>query len=368
MAWMTATREAEPASSPAEFGIGLLWGTIREALIVAHAATEKIVLWNATATAIFGYDPDEAIGMPLRRLVPERLHDQHRRGIKRYGKTGRGRYIDDATILELPAVHRDGTELTIEMSLTPIEKAGDSSRYALALIRDVSDRKRLEQARQDFVAMVAHDIRSPLTVIIGCLSVMSNHVRPIGDKRLEEVIAVMEASAERASNLIDDLVKAARLESGVSKLASEPFDLGALVTDLVKQLMTAHPQRGFSVRLPSTMPDARGDQRGTARILENLLSNAIKFSADKEPIDLVVEVSDGMVAVSIRDRGPGIPQGKLGSIFNKFARSGRDPAAEGAGLGLYIAKLFAEGQNGAITVDSSKSGTTFTFTLPLTDV
>jgi signal transduction histidine kinase len=130
--------------------------------------------------------------------------------------------------------------------------------------------------------------------------------------------------------------------------------------------MTAHPDRRFSVRLPASIPNALGDERGTARILENLLSNAIKFSAKASPIDVGVELLDGVIKVSVRDRGRGIPAEKLGSIFNKFTRSGRDPKAPGSGLGLYIAKLFAEGQGGTISAESAEGGegSMFTFTLP----
>ena len=350
--------------SPADFGIGTLWGTIREAIVVADAVTEGIVLWNPAATEIFGYSEDEAVGLPLHTLVPQRLHRAHREGLARYKDTGRGRYIDAATILELPAVHRDGSELTIEMSLTPIDGPDPTGRYALALIRDISERKKLEGARDDFVSMVAHDLKSPLTVILGCLSAIDSRLRDHPDQRLKEVFAVMEQSAERANSLIEDLVKTARLESG-AELIRKPFDLGQLVTRVVKQHMVGHPSRLFSVRLPASLPTALGDETGTERVLENLLSNAVKFSADGQSIEVDVRLADPMLVITVQDHGRGITQSKLAGIFDKFSRTGRDPRTPGTGLGLYIAKLFVEGQGGTLSVASEEGrGSTFTFTLP----
>lgn len=350
--------------SPAQFGIGRLWGAIREAIIVADVGTEQIVLWNPAATEIFGYAEDEAIGLPLHRLVPERLRRPHHEGLAHYRETGRGRYIDSATILELPAVHRDGSELTIEMSLTPFDRPEGTGRYALAVIRDISERKRLEEARDDFVAMVAHDLKSPLTVIVGCLSAIDTRIQQYPDQRLREVFTVMEHSAERVTQLIDDLVKTAKLEWG-SELIPKPFDLGSLVTEVVKQYMMGHPGRLFSVRLPSSLPAALGDKTGTQRVLENLLSNAVKFSEEGQSIEVEVRLDDSGVITCVQDHGRGITKDKLETVFDKFSRSGRDPRTPGTGLGLYIAKLFVESQGGAISVASQEGeGTAFSFTLP----
>jgi PAS domain S-box-containing protein len=360
------TSELGAVPSPEQFGIGRLWGTIREAIVVADAATEQIVLWNPAATAIFGYAEDEAIGLPLHRLVPERLRRAHHAGLARYRETGRGTYIDAATILELPALHRDGSEMTIEMSLTPFDKPGGTGRYALAVIRDISERKRLEEARDDFVAMVAHDLKSPLTVIVGCLSAIDSRIQQYPDQRLREVFSVMEHSAERVTQLIDDLVKTAKLEAG-SELIRKPFDLGSLVTDVVKQYMVGHPSRLFSVRLPSSLPTVLGDRAGTQRVLENLLSNAVKYSQEGQSIEVQVGLADSVVTTSVQDHGRGITKDKLDTVFDKFSRSGRDPRTPGTGLGLYIAKMFVESQGGTIWVTSEEGrGATFSFTVPTT--
>jgi len=134
---------------PEELGIGKLFARIREAVIVADATTQRIVLWNPAATSIFGYSISEALELNLEKLVPEPLKAQHRAGITRYAETGHGPYIDSRRLLELPALTKSGQEIYVELSLSPIGLADDTNRdrrFVLAIIRDVTERKRAEEA------------------------------------------------------------------------------------------------------------------------------------------------------------------------------------------------------------------------------
>jgi PAS domain S-box-containing protein len=133
---------------PQDLGFGHLFESVRDAIIVANATTQRIVLWNQAATDIFGYPAAEALKLRVEDLVPERLKDQHRAGIARYVETQRGPYVDSREPLELPALRMDGQEIYIEMSLTSIgsaENAVGSERYVAALVRDVTRRKQTEE-------------------------------------------------------------------------------------------------------------------------------------------------------------------------------------------------------------------------------
>jgi PAS domain S-box-containing protein len=134
---------------PEELGIGELFGRIREAVIVADATTQRIVLWNPAATNIFGYSISEALELTIEKLVPEPLKTQHRAGITRYAKTGHGPYIDSQRLLELPALTKSGEEIYVELSLSPIGLVDDTNggrRFVLAIVRDVTERKWAEEA------------------------------------------------------------------------------------------------------------------------------------------------------------------------------------------------------------------------------
>jgi PAS domain S-box-containing protein len=127
-------------------GIGRLFESIRDAVVVAEADTGRIVLWNPAATEIFGYSPTEALELHVDDLVPDRLKAQHQAGLDHYRETGHGAYVDSGVLLDLPAVRKTGEEIRIEMSLAPVNPTDDATvggRLALAIIRDTTERKRI---------------------------------------------------------------------------------------------------------------------------------------------------------------------------------------------------------------------------------
>jgi PAS domain S-box-containing protein len=146
---MSSTRVDERLR-PEDLGFGRLFERIQDAVIVADARTQRIVLWNAAAAKMFGHSASEAMKMRVEDLVPEPLKDAHRAGIARYARTGRGRYIDSDAPLDLPAVRKNGQEISVELSLSPIRPIHDAddgeARFVLAIARDVTARKAAEQA------------------------------------------------------------------------------------------------------------------------------------------------------------------------------------------------------------------------------
>ena len=135
---------------PEDLGFGKLFERIQDAVIVAEANTQRIVLWNAAAAKMFGHSASEALKMRVEDLVPEPLKDAHRTGITRYARTGQGRYIDSDAPLDLPAVRKNGQEISVELSLSPIRPVHETydgeARFVLAIARDVTARKAAEQA------------------------------------------------------------------------------------------------------------------------------------------------------------------------------------------------------------------------------
>ena len=135
---------------PEDLGFGRLFERIRDAVIVADAETQRIVLWNAAAARMFGYSAPEALKLRVEELVPEPLKAAHRAGIARYARTGHGQYIDSDAPLDLPAVRKNGEEISVELSLSPIRPVHDANggeaRFVLAIIRDVTKRKGAEDA------------------------------------------------------------------------------------------------------------------------------------------------------------------------------------------------------------------------------
>lgn len=134
---------------PEDFGIGRLFHRVRDAVIVANASSERVVLWNDCATQIFGYSEEEALETPLHALVPDDLRDLHRRGLARYQESGTGDLVEGPThVVELRGLHKDGHQFPIELTLTKIpERTSEGDRFALAIVRDATDRQLAEKAR-----------------------------------------------------------------------------------------------------------------------------------------------------------------------------------------------------------------------------
>ena len=181
---------------PRDVGIGRLFESIRDAVVVAEADTGQIVLWNPAATEIFGYSPTEALELRVDDLVPDRLKAQHRAGLDRYRETGHGPYVDSRVLLDLPAVHKTGEEIRIEMSLAPVSAIDDAAAggsLALAIIRDTTERKRIEERLRESEGRFRALIQNALDIIMvtdadGTIRYMSPSVERTLGYRPEEML------------------------------------------------------------------------------------------------------------------------------------------------------------------------------------
>jgi PAS domain S-box-containing protein len=343
---------------PEEVGIGRLFYSMRDAVVVASAVDECIHLWNPAASKIFGYSEEEVRGMPLDTIVTPALRERHHAGIRRFASTGSGELIDSHTSVELPAVRADGSEITVELTLTPIKDARPELSLVAAFIRDVTARKRLEEEREHFVAMVAHDIMSPLTVVSGMTELLGR--KPLDDQGLVMLDAIARNS-DKALAVARDLTEAASIESGSFTLVPGTFDLYELVTARVAELAAIHTDRVISVA-SQARAQVVGDELRTSQVLGNLLGNALKFSSGNVSTSMGMSGSFGRVTVT--DQGPGMETSAMTHMFDKFTR-GTD-SQPGTGLGLYISRLLVEAQGGHIGAESAPgAGSTFWFELPL---
>jgi len=169
---------------PEDLGFGKLFERIRDAVIVADAETQRIVLWNAAAAKMFGYSTSEALELRVEALVPEPLKAAHRAGIARYAKTGHGPYIDSEAPLDLPAVRKDGGEIGIEMSLSPIrlvqDEDGGEPEFVLAIIRDVTARKRAEDEIRQLNKELENRVKERTSQLEATVAELESNQRELG--------------------------------------------------------------------------------------------------------------------------------------------------------------------------------------------
>jgi len=240
----------------------------------------------------------------------------------------------------------------------------DDERVTSARLRE------LDQLKNEFVGVVAHDLRSPMTVIAGYVDTILQRWDDIDDAMKKDLLAVVSRNTKRLSTMVEDVLQVARIESGDFPYEIKPFDLGALVTRTTAEMNAATPAKRVCATLPPSLPTALGDEDRYWRVLTNLLSNAQKFSPEDAAVEVRVAVRRSELEVSVSDRGPGIPEESMPRLFGKFARlAGPPDGQKGTGLGLYICKALVEAQGGAIGARSTVgAGTTVTFTVPRTGV
>ncbi|HEX9775995.1 MAG TPA: ATP-binding protein [Actinomycetota bacterium] len=231
------------------------------------------------------------------------------------------------------------------------------------------DLRKLDQLKNDFVGIVAHDLRSPMTVIAGFADTLARDWERIDPTTREDFLNRIVASIQHLSTLVEDVLQVARIDAGKLTFNIRPFEVGELVSRVAKEAQEADPSRATEVHVPDDLPRALGDAHRQWQILTNLVGNATKFSRAGTPIHIGAERENGNIRVFVRDHGVGIEPADLDQIWERFSRvrppdGGAKP--QGTGLGLYIVRSMVEAQGGTVSVSSTPGeGSTFSYTVPI---
>jgi signal transduction histidine kinase len=224
----------------------------------------------------------------------------------------------------------------------------------------------VDRERQQFTAMVVHDLQNPTVVLSTVLELLSDHRDELDAEQIDRYLDFAARSTTQIQRLIDDILLMGRLESGTFTFELEALDLGSLVEE-VAAAVRERTGRRIEVRIEDGLPKAQADLGRQQQILGNLISNATKFSDAPHPVAIEIVAGDAELIVHIRDQGNGIEAADLPKLFQPFSRIGEMPGRrEGTGLGLFIARALVEGQGGTIEAESTRGvGTTFTYTVPV---
>lgn len=259
-------------------------------------------------------------------------------------------------------------------SVASLQQRIGAGRHERELLRDKQTQledtlgklEELDQIRNDFVAMVVHDIRTPNAVVRHFLELLRSNWRDLDTDRIDDLLERSIANTNQIGHLVDDMLTVARLESGEFSFEIDSLDVAEVVYRAVGAAR-GDGDRRIEVSIPDGLPEGQGDQRRQIQILNNLLSNALKFSARDTPIKVAVRPEKDAIRVSVIDQGIGIPTHEHAKLFQRFARvaSPGAPKVPGTGLGLYITRALVEGQGGEITFQSEPAvGSTFSYTVP----
>ncbi len=350
----------------AEQKLNAIIANIVDGLIVLNDRG-NIESFNKSAEHIFAYQASEVLGKNIKILMPENMRQHHDHFIESYlagagmNKLGRGGRI-------LEGLRKNGEIFPIELAIGKIEIAGKI--YFSGLVRDLTDIKKNERIKREFVAAVSHELRTPLTSIHGSLSLLVAKTFGEIPSQQFKLLQLAYRNCERLMALVNDILDVEKIASGKLSLHHQRFDLIPLVKQALEQIAhyadSMHIHFALVTRSQSAWVVA--DSNRTLQILANLLSNSIKFS----PLDGLVEIrvmgSEKFWRVEIQDQGQGIPYEFRERVFARFAQAegGDNRRQAGAGLGLSISKDLVELMAGEIGFESEPGkGALFWFTLPV---
>jgi two-component system phosphate regulon sensor histidine kinase PhoR len=241
----------------------------------------------------------------------------------------------------------------------------DAPGSVLAVFVDVTELRRLEAVRRDFVANASHELRSPLTTVRAAAETLRTVEND--DKATARFLDLIERNAERLASLIDDLLELSRIESRELNVHLEPVNLSSVVDrSLAQHAHRAQLKRISLAHAVSGAPEVSADRRALEHVLGNLIDNALKYCPEGASVSVAAQLEGHAVRVSVADTGPGIAPEHLPRVFERFYRvdAGRSRELGGTGLGLSIVKHLVEAMGGTVSVSSTQgAGSTFSFTL-----
>jgi PAS domain S-box-containing protein len=355
--------------------------------VIGMDATGRVTFWNPTATQMFGWTREEAMGQVLARLIiPEPLREAHQRGLERFVRTGEASLLNRR--LEVTGLRKDGSEFPVELAVTPLREGEFITFHAF--IRDITEQKRAEaererlladaehardqaeaasRAKDQFLATLSHELRTPLTSIVGWVYLLrSGQLEP---ETVTRGLQTIERNAMLQAQLVSDILDMSRIMAARFRLVVRPVDLAPLIAAALDSLMPAAQAKGLHV-LPVLDPSAGpvlGDPDRLQQVFWNLLSNAIKFTGEGGRVQVGLAVTGGNAEVTVQDNGVGIPADFVPHVFELFRQrdSSNTRVHGGLGLGLSVVRHLVELHGGTVRAESAGEGrgASFTVRLPL---
>jgi PAS domain S-box-containing protein len=320
---------------------------------------------NPATERIFGYEEKELIGTNVSILMPEgekRAHDGY---LRRYVETEEPRIIGQGR--EVTCVRKSGEEFPADLSVN--EMWVNDERKFVGLVRDITERKKADQQKSDFVSVVSHELRTPLTSIRGSLGLLMSPVAEDLPESARELLAIAVRNSDRLIRLINDILDLQKIESGEIAVNEEAIDVGSFLEHAVEDNQGIADTFGVTLVLTNDAPGEKvcADRDRLMQVITNLISNAVKFSPRGAAVELILTHAGDDLSFAVRDQGPGIPEEFQSKIFDRFSQADSSATRKqgGTGLGLSIAQSIIELHGGSLRFTTQEGqGTTFTFALP----
>ncbi len=311
---------------------------------------QRIQMCNQLAIKLLGYESARELkGQPLTLVFPEV-----------------DRIVVTAEPLNTLARRKNEETFPVEIYLNEWEDG-----LIFAHVLDITERHRLERLRQDFLAMVSHDLRSPLTAVRFFLQMISQGTYGDMSQTFQKATARAESSVDLMVSLVNDLLDTEQLQSGDLKLEIRSTSTGTIVDRAIAACQGAAKNAGVDLETNMTNDGLNADEDRLVRVIVNLVGNAIKFSPPESKITVHAGIEGTAILFRVQDRGPGIPEHLQKAIFERYRQLDQpsETKSRGVGLGLSICKALVEKHKGKIWVESILGkGSTFCFSIPMNDL
>jgi PAS domain S-box-containing protein len=342
--------------------------------IIAFDLERNVILINKSAIEILGTNLDDYTQVTYKYKIDDLIIDRNSNlysDINQVDKlldtyfsnTNENRVINKETLYELGNVSK-----YIEYFISYITINDDIIGYLL-VIRDITDKKEIEKEKDDFIASISHDIKTPLTTMKGYITALLRYSDKITDDQRDSYLRVINSEIDRINRMLNNLMDLRRLEGNVLKVNLSKFDLIKVIKKVVNIFELSYVRYTFELISDEESILVNADKDKIEQVLHNLLSNAVKYSPTGGKINITVKKTKKEVIVGISDQGMGIPKDEITKIFDKYYRTTeatKQKKISGKGLGLYITKKLIELHNGKIWVESElNKGSTFYFSLKI---
>jgi len=329
--------------------------------IISKTLESIITSWNGSAERMFGYAAEEMIGESIYKLIPEDRLDEEPIILSRLKSGERVEHF------ETKRLTKGGHQIDVSVSVSPI-KDNDGNIIGLSKIaRDITERKLDETRKSDFIGMVSHELKTPLTSLKALLQVAEAKLKPNGDGFVSGLMQKSNIQVKRMTTMINCFLNVSRLESAKLLIEKQNFPLGPLITEMIEESnLTVHTHHIYFNSCPPVAVTADRDK--ISSVLSNLIGNAVKYSPNGTDITIDCVIENGKAVVSIKDQGIGIKPEDIEKIFDRYYRvqSEHSKQISGFGIGLYLSAEIIHRHGGDIWVESGKdTGSIFYFNLPL---
>lgn len=366
---ITSVKDAQRQIEQEQKRLEVLVNTSPVGVFVVDAGGE-VTLVNQEAERILGlsHQPDDRLERYEQAATHRRpdgtIYDIHDLPLQRALYTGENVRAEEVRF-EFP----DGHSISTLLNATPLYSPDGQISGAIAIIQDMTPLEEVDRLRSEFLGMVSHELKTPLTAIKGSAATVLGSRRPFSQEETLELFKIIDEQSDRLRELIDNILDMTRIEAGALSVTPEPLQLEEVLEDAKATFTRGGAPQDVQLSYPDDLPLVNADRRRAGQVISNLLSNASKFSPPTAPITVSVEQTDTYVTVHVQDQGQGIPTDKLPHLFKKFSQVHEDQGQKlaGSGLGLAISKGIVEAHGGRIWAESSgeSRGTTFSFTLPV---